>query len=417
METQNKPFLHQPLGRILIIAGIIFILLLPLVRVLFLIDERKARAEGTGRNIGMEWGDEIHLEGIVALVPLKDQPNEFRIFYPKSSDNQLKVDVQIKERNIFETPVLTSLLNTQSTFDLPLSDETLDWSKVQTGVPISLNNKIQSVAPFTINSSDYSTTIQTITCDNQTFHFIASSPFTVQQNNLNARTKIAVNGTKSVRMKQRGEHFQLALQSNWKHPSFGGTLSPLPNKTKVSTTGFKASYSNTIIANQAKTPHKTLNDNALFKTGEIRFIQPINHYSLTERTAKYGALVLVLTFAVFFLIELVGKLTIHPLHYTMLGMLLVLFYLLLLSASEQIGFLKAYLLAGLAVVAVSFWYARSVLKSGKFAMATSGSLTLVYGFILIIVHLENLALLAGSLGLFAVLVAIMSVTRKLELKS
>jgi inner membrane protein len=127
--------------------------------------------------------------------------------------------------------------------------------------------------------------------------------------------------------------------------------------------------------------------------------------------------VLTLTFAVFFLIQIVGKVMIHPLHYFMIGLALLLFYSLLLSFSEQLGFIPAYIIASVTIVALIVWYARSVLRSMKFAVMSGLSLGLLYAFLLVIVNLEVYALIVGSIGLLFVLAAIMSVTRKINFDS
>lgn len=143
----------------------------------------------------------------------------------------------------------------------------------------------------------------------------------------------------------------------------------------------------------------------------------VDQYQLNERTIKYGILVLTLTFAVFFLIQIMQKMSIHPLHYFMIGLALLLFYSLLLSLSEHFGFNRAYICSAVAIMLLIGWYAKSILNSLKFAVISGISIGILYTFLLVIVNLEIYAMLVGSIGLFFVLTAIMSITRKMNFEN
>ena len=104
----------------------------------------------------------------------------------------------------------------------------------------------------------------------------------------------------------------------------------------------------------------------------------------------------------------------NALQYVLVGLALVLFYTLLLSFSEHIGFNAAYLVAALMTVLMEFFYARSVLGSTKLAAYVAATLTLLYSFIFILIQLKDFALLAGSLGLFVILAGIMFISRRIQ---
>ncbi|MEM9680490.1 MAG: inner membrane CreD family protein, partial [Bacteroidota bacterium] len=119
-------------------------------------------------------------------------------------------------------------------------------------------------------------------------------------------------------------------------------------------------------------------------------------------------------FLIFFLIQTISKIGIHPFQYMMIGLALVMFYTLLVSISEHSNFLKAYLIAGISVVALITLYSRSILKNIKFPILIGVSLTALYTFIYVIIQLENYALLVGSIGLFLILASVMFVSRKID---
>ena len=141
---------------------------------------------------------------------------------------------------------------------------------------------------------------------------------------------------------------------------------------------------------------------------------PVDEYQKSERSVKYGFLVIGLTFLVFFLIQTMSKISIHPFQYLMIGVALTMFYTLLISISEHSSFLKAYCIAGIAVVSLISLYSKSILKNLKFPIFIGVSLTALYTFIFVIIQLENYALLVGSIGLFIILSSVMYASRKID---
>src|SRR5690606_34244016 len=146
----------------------------------------------------------------------------------------------------------------------------------------------------------------------------------------------------------------------------------------------------------------------------VKLIVPVDEYQKSERTAKYGFLVIALTFLIFFLIQTLSRIHIHPFQYLMIGLALTMFYTLLVSISEHSNFLKAYLIAGISVIVLITLYSKSILKTFKFPMFIGLSLTALYTFIYVIIQLENYALLVGSIGLFLILSLVMYVSRKID---
>ena len=59
-------------------------------------------------------------------------------------------------------------------------------------------------------------------------------------------------------------------------------------------------------------------------------------------------------------------------------------------------------------------YAQSILKNRRLTYIIGGILILLYGFIYIILQLENMALLFGSIGLFVILGLVMYISRKID---
>jgi len=214
------------------------------------------------------------------------------------------------------------------------------------------------------------------------------------------------------------ENNTVKLQSSWRHPHFSGSFLPEAATQKITPAGFEAQWaiSSLSSSNQAslisnlESGEKTLTLEAL----SIGFVEPINVYSQADRATKYGLLFIGLTFAGFFIFEILKRLRIHPAQYTLVGLAMALFYLLLISLSEHISFAFAYLVASLASVALLAYYLTHVLKSKSHGLMFAGLLTALYSALYGILASEDNALLMGSLLVFGLLALTMVVTRKVD---
>src|SRR5204862_2445460 len=118
----------------------------------------------------------------------------------------------------------------------------------------------------------------------------------------------------------------------------------------------------------------------------------LDAYRYVERSIKYGVLFLVLVFTTFFLFEVTARQKIHPFQYLMVGAALCLFYLLLLSISEFIGFSWAYVIAAVASTALITCYCRFFLGGGVRTLMICSGLTDVYNIIFLTFRHHNYAM-------------------------
>lgn len=206
---------------------------------------------------------------------------------------------------------------------------------------------------------------------------------------------------------------RVSLESPWPHPSFDGSF--LPRTREVGEGGFKASWSVPSLSTQAQQQFLSGGHERVEPEGfSVSLQDPVDVYRLSERATKYGLMFIVLTFASFFVLEMVKRWRIHPMQYLMIGAALVLFFLLLLSLSEHLDFRLAYALASLACMALLAHYLRHVLGGWRAGLGMGGMLAALYGVLYGILVSEDNALMMGSLLLFGVLAAIMVATRKLD---
>jgi inner membrane protein len=146
----------------------------------------------------------------------------------------------------------------------------------------------------------------------------------------------------------------------------------------------------------------------------IRLLIPVDQYQKSMRSAKYAILFIALTFVVFFFIETLNVKRIHPIQYVLVGLALSVFYVLLLSISEHLGFDTSFVLSALAVTSLISLYAFSMFKNKRLASLMGLLLVIMYGFIYTVLQLEDYALLMGSIGLFIVLAIVMYLSRKID---
>ena len=236
-------------------------------------------------------------------------------------------------------------------------------------------------------------------------------------------------GTQSLAVAPIGNSNKLVLNSTWRHPSFDG-YSP---RSEISDSGFSATWEvssltsnlqarmqgeqlDASLSDAAASLYNDASDTAIsgIDSMKVSLIDRIDVYTQTDRASKYGILFVVLTFVGFALFELIKRLPIHPLQYLLVGLALAIFFLLLLSLSEHIEFVKAYLISAAACIGLQFVYLSGVLKSWLRATGFAVMLTALYGVLYSLLISEDNALLMGSLLLFGILAAIMWITRKVD---
>jgi inner membrane protein len=268
----------------------------------------------------------------------------------------------------------------------------------------------------------------------------------VDTRNLAFEFKLNLRGMENFNFTPIADNNKIALQSSWQHPHFNGSFLPDAATQKITPAGFQANWAVSSLSSSNQTnllnmlnqrwneqsatsavmptadtarasypaTAQAANSNQSFESLSIGFVEPINVYSQSDRATKYGLLFIGLTFAGFFIFEIIKRLRIHPAQYTLVGLAMALFYLLLISLSEHISFAMSYLIASIACVALLGYYLTYVLKSKGHGFMFAGSLTALYAALYGILASEDNALLMGSLLVFGLLALTMMITRKVD---
>lgn len=234
--------------------------------------------------------------------------------------------------------------------------------------------------------------------------------------------EIELVGTDRLTFVPVGASTRAEIESEWPHPSFTGAF--LPDERSVSEKGFRATWQLSRYATGVEALVQRRQSQHVPSRGAqpelehidfgVRFVTPVDVYQQSTRAVKYGMLFVILTFAGFFLFEVLRSMAVHPIQYAMAGAALAMFFLLLISLSEHIPFLAAYLVASAACVGLLAFYVGHVLRSAVRGFGFGGMLAGLYAVLYVLMQSEDYALLLGSLLLFALLGAAMVMTRRVD---
>ena len=429
-------------ARMLMVGLLTIILLIPLSYINSLISERAIRQQDVVKEINEKWGNDVLVYGPILKIPYKTYTEKktydektktylietnthinYAYIFPETLNTISNVDSKTLKRGNFESAVFTTKMQFSGAYNaLQLSskdikDKDIIWDKASILVQTSNLKGIKSEVNINLNKNNYSFDTN---FNNQTSYLDELESSFLKENDLPKTSaisfdfNIAFNGSEMIRVVPIGKTTTMKMTSNWADPSFTGNFLPDDETKEITKKGFKADWKvlhiNRPFSQQYLNTIPNLNQFA-FGT---KFMVMVDEYQKSERSAKYGFLVIGLTFLVFFLIQTMSKIDIHPFQYLMIGLALTMFYTLLVSISEHSNFLRAYLIAGSSVIILITLYSKSILKTLKFPLLIAISLTALYAFIYVIIQLENYALIVGSIGLFLILATVMFVSRKID---
>jgi inner membrane protein len=444
-EIQNqepKTFFQSTTAKMIMVGFLTLVLLIPLFFVQDLIAERSQRKNEVTREVSNLWGSDIQFYGPILKIPYTSYDNynvtdtktgattiqkkattNYAYFFPNELTNSSKImKNESLKRGIFNPIVFTANMNFKGNFTSPdfaklnIAPENILWDKASIIVKTTNLKSIKSELKVELNSQKLSFEPQNN--DKTDYSLLSTSVFDYKSlatnDKINFNFNIVYNGSNSLKFVPIGKVTNVTIDSDWQSPSFEGTFASNDTTKSISETGFHADWKvldiNRTFSQQYSNVLPDLDD-YLFG---VKLIETVDEYQQNERVSKYGFLVIGLTFLIFFLIQSISKINIHIFQYSMIGIALIMFYTLLISITEHSSFSLAYAISGIAVVALITLYSVSILKNKKFPMFIATSLSVLYAFIFVIIQMEDYALLAGSIGLFFILAAVMYFSRKID---
>ena len=431
MTEKNQSFFEKNavIIKIAAIAFLSLMLLIPTAMIQSLVSERQQRLNEATREISSKWGGEQQIAGPILAVPYYSHDYDaekktevltrhLAYFLPENLDVTAEMTPEVRYRGIFQVAVYNASLTFSGKFKKPTFDSSkkLDvmWEDAFVTVGISDLRGIKENVKFGWNGKEVDcepgVKISSIVASGITVNKVLSAQEDVIEYVF--RFNISLNGSKSLALVPVGKQTSAKISSSWQNPSFDGAF--LPAAREISEKGFDAQWS--VLELNRNYPQRW--DDYKVNLSESAFgvslLLPVDTYQITERSMKYAILFIVLTFTVFFFVEIMRKLRVHPVQYILVGFGLVLFYLLLLSLAEQMHFAVAYIIASIGIITMITSYSLSIFKIKKLAAMMAAILVLLYTFLYILLQMQDYALLMGSVGLFIIMSTIMYLSRKID---
>jgi inner membrane protein len=433
--------------KLLGVGALVLVLLIPLMMISGVLSDRLQRRNEAVADITSSWGQEQNVIGPVLGIPyfyryktVKEIPlGEGKVerreveetatanayFLPETLNIVGDVQTQTLHRGIYDAAVFRAQVTLTGQFSPPdfsaLKIEQKDVQWKDAFVTIALNDMRGTREGIML---DWGGTKRPLLPGSQVPGYTTGAT-AMLANDRPAGTavdfSIAVdfNGSDGIFFAPFGVKNEVTLKSNWPDPGFRGAF--LPANRSVRANGFDATWKVSYYGRDYPQQWSSRGGNERFNVQSVsrsrfgaQFLSILDAYRYVERSIKYGVLFLVLVFTTFFLFEVTARQKIHPFQYLMVGAALCLFYLLLLSISEFIGFGWAYLIAAVASTLLITWYCRFFLGGGMRTLMIGAGLAGVYTFLYITLRQQDYALLMGAIALFIVLAVVMFVTRKVD---
>ena len=440
-QSRSKSITVRFLAVIALIVG----LMIPTLLVNFVVGDRESYYRQALDDIATSWAAEQLIAGPMLAIPYTAASadgtktrSSLILIMPELLDAEISSTHEYRRRGIFEAPVLTAHATLSGLFAPVQFDElearfgTLKADQAGLIVGVSDARGIgaaamgwngTALAPS--GASGVGATRDGILASLAQAEYEEGGEFTV---------------TLSLRFVGRlgamliGDRSHLEMTSDWPHPSFDGRF--LPDAHTVTDEGFRATWSSNALARGYRSivsdyvwdievrhppgggyaslslpnePQAADRDSVGFSVFE-----PVTLYTSVSRALKYGVMFIVLTLVSVLCIELVTGNRLHIVQYGVVGIGLVLFFLLLLSLAEHIGFGRAYLAATCVLTGMIAGYAWLVTRTGATTAVIGAILILLYGSLYAILQLEQYSLLVGTALLVVLLGALMVATRGLH---
>jgi len=424
--------------KLLSIGFIILLLLIPLSFINDIVRERSYRKVEAVNEVSSKWGNAQCVQAIVLSVPyeyIEKKPlysNEIANsqyievlqtstmnFYPDETLISGEVIPQVKKRGIYEVPIYSVKLDISGAFikpdakkDFPSRCTKVLWNEATASLFMNDLSSLEEQVVLQFDTAEVEFNPMSSSGSKSTL----SAPLDLslmEDSKLNFKTEISVRGTQALWFSPLAKTTEVNLESSWKHPKFSGQYLPTHQpKGEGFAANWKVLHLNRSLAQsfEAESPDQGAER---FSFG-VELYTPVDNYQSTERSTKYAMLLITLSFALFFFVQILMKIRIHPVQFMLVGLSLCVFYTLLLALSEHISFFRSYMIAAGAITLLNTYYVFSSFKNKPLTLLTFVVLAVLYAYIYSTLRMEDMALLAGSIGIFGALALVMFITRNFD---
>lgn len=428
-KNSMQQFMNSYSVKMVIISGLAILLLIPSFLIREIISERMALNETVKNELYAQWGGKQVVAGPVLNVPFtesvlgdngatSEERKGVAHFLPETLMVEGDIHPQTRKRGIYTVMVYEAQLRLSGSFLKPeisrlgIQNARYDWDAAYFTLGISDMRGIKNMPVLDVNG--HKLPVEPGVADTDLF----PSGITVKTGSLDPGQamdfgmELVLVGSEDLLVEALGKTSEVTLKSDYDQPAFTGSF--LPSERQVTADGFTANWRVTHLNRnfpQQWTDQRYQTHEANLGVG---LLIPVDHYQKSMRSAKYAILFIALNFIIFIFMEIRSKIRIHPFQYSMVAFALLVFYVLLVSVGEQIGFNLAYLFSALAVTLLISWYSYSILRQIRLTAWVILLQAGLYTFLFTILQLQDYALLAGSVGLFVILAIIMKASQKIR---
>lgn len=430
VERVNSWIRNSVTLKLLTVTILALLLLIPASMIRSVIDEREYLNNEAIKEVSSKWANSQLVNGPILTIPLVFEYEKEKETYettkylhilPEQLDIQGDIFPEKLRRGIYEIVVYKSALSVSGNF---LLTHKIDYA--------NLKYVAWEDAFLTIGISDLRGIEDDVVMKwggqnlkvqpGSKIEALVPAGFTIGIPSLKSQQAASIDfsfdlklqGSQNLSFVPLGSNTSVHLQSPWSGPSFNGNF--LPDERSVAGEGFSADWK--VLQLNRNFPQVWLGesqyDNIYSATFGVDLLLPVDDYQKSMRSAKYSLMTIALTFLVFFLMEVMNGRKIHPFQYTLVGLALCLFYILLISISEHSNFNLAYLISATVTATMVGLYSLSVFKASKYSLLLTVILAAIYGFLFITLQMADYALLIGSIGLTLTLATAMYFTRNIN---
>lgn len=397
MEKKKNKTVSQSAVKIVVVAVISLLLLIPLVMIKALISDRQSSKSEVEREIEHAYGTSQTIASPYISSTVIEEGTGSELNNCTDCANisyETKLDVKKLHRSIYDVIVYSSNTDMKGVFTI--GKDVMNAKRNRVFLKIRDFKGLTNISQLLFGGNTYK-----MIKEGEYLVADVELPQNIKEGDkIDFALQVALNGTESITFYTDAEETLINISSNYEHPSFYGDFLPL--ERSVTSDGFKASWS-----------ISEMNIPLYAAEVGVSLVDPANSYQKTMRSAKYGILIILLVFVASLFVEFLTRKEINIVQYIVIGLSLVLFYSMLLALSEFISFGYAYLISAIMTIGALIFYFREILKN-KSAYLLGLFVTLVYIMNYILLSMEIFSLLTGSLVLFVLLCVVMYLTANLN---
>ena len=420
--------------KLVVVSFLALLMAIPAIFVSNIVEDRTNRAKDVMQEISSHVGGQQIFLGPVLTIPYTVPPSYkgasaatgIYVVFPVQGDASVRVRTEQRRRALFKVPVFQADLKFDAAFDLAgvpsatPTDAVLDWSRA--GIAVGVSSAHGALADGTLTANGKTVTFvptESIADPNSeqrlplTYLGVRAGDMAQPNAAFRVNASLRFSGAQRLAVLAYGKTSHLTVEGDWPSPGFDGAF--LPVKRTVSAKGFSGEWLVPFIARGVRAEGTNVAVSNLDSAAlGVSFVEVADPYQSVNRSLKYELLFVGLVFLSYFIFEVTARKRVHPAQYVLVGLAQLIFYLLLLSLAERIGFDWGFLVAGGATVLLLSANAKWIFGSRAQGLRALVVFSLLYVFIYLLLRLEDNALLVGAVASFLAVAAVMYFTRNID---